>query len=115
MGLPHRDREGHAAYVGDAGTRVEHVELELGDFLPVVVRTLRADEIDVLEEGGGLELLHEAGERLDVDGVADEAHLHGVVHDLGGDLSLVASPTVVPGGNDRADWRRGLAAAGVAK
>src|SRR5258705_13032842 len=115
IGLPHRDREGHSAHVVDAGSRVAHIELELRDFLPVVVRALRADELHVLEEGGGLELLHESRERLDIDGVADEAHAHRVVHDLRSDLALVATRTVVPSGNDGADRRRRLAAAGKAE
>src|SRR3982751_5936906 len=80
MGLPHRDREGHATHVGGTGARVEHVELELRDFLAVVVRSLGAHERDVLEQRRYLELLHEARERLDVDGVADEADAHRVAH-----------------------------------
>src|SRR5919112_5141744 len=84
MGLPHRDREGHATHFGGTRTRVAHVELELGDFLAVVVRALRADERDALQQRRDLELLHETRERLDVDGVADEPEADRVAHDLRG-------------------------------
>src|SRR5690349_16725802 len=89
MVLPHRDGEWDALQHRSVRARVRHIESELRDLFLLVDRELGLLELHVAEEGRGLELLHEPGESLDVDGAAEEADLYRVLGNHRLDLLLL--------------------------
>jgi hypothetical protein len=86
--------------------------LELRHVLAVVVGVLGLHELHLLDERGLLELADEAGERLDVHRIANDAEMHRVARDHGAErlpFLLAALCAVGRGdGGDRGDGLLGL-------